>query len=365
MPQITIRQDWVEPLHPRVAVDRAGRALLEPSCTAAERDHALGAVNNWRSAHAFPLNSMQMVLRQRADRVDDYSWISQRLKRLPAIIVKLERFGTMNLSQVQDIAGCRAVVSSIGRVRRLKKAYLDGVSQHTWHHTKDYLETPPASGYRGVHLVYRFRSPIRPAFDGLFVEVQLRSYIQHAWATAVETVDFFQRQQLKTGGGNAEWKRFFALMGTALAVQEKTARVPGTPSDDRAVEDELRALAISLDVRRRLDSYRRALAPIIRPSTKGAGSFLLVLTPSRSGHRHELRVRGYPKGQDERAAADYFRYEKRSRGVRGSEVVLVRVDSLAELRKAYPNYFLNTTLFLRLIASVLGPPKLWRPAQSR
>jgi hypothetical protein len=40
-------------------------------------------------------------------------------------------------------------------------------------------------------------------------EIQLRSRLQHAWATTVETVDTFTRQAIKTGGGKAEWRRFF------------------------------------------------------------------------------------------------------------------------------------------------------------
>ena len=44
-------------------------------------------------------------------------------------------------------------------------------------------------GYRGIHDVYEFlvRSTRRREFsNGLQIEIQYRTHVQHAWATAVE-----------------------------------------------------------------------------------------------------------------------------------------------------------------------------------
>ncbi len=83
-----------------------------------------------------------------------------------------------------------------------------------------------------MHFVYRYRSreARRAAWDGLRIEVQIRSNLQHAWVAAVETVDAIRCTQLKiAGAGNGEWDRFFALMGSVLALEEGRPTVPGTP----------------------------------------------------------------------------------------------------------------------------------------
>ena len=53
----------------------------------------------------------------------------------------------------------------------------------TWR--EQFFEVP--SGYRGVHLIYRYNSDRKTEYNTLLIEMQLRSQLQHAWATAVET----------------------------------------------------------------------------------------------------------------------------------------------------------------------------------
>jgi hypothetical protein len=56
----------------------------------------------------------------------------------------------------------------------------------------------------------------------------------------VETVGTFVRQALKSSQGEAEWLRFLALMGTALAFRERTSPVPDTTTDPRELVKALR-----------------------------------------------------------------------------------------------------------------------------
>jgi hypothetical protein len=100
---------------------------------------ALDVINNWRSSHNFPLNTFQNGLRKKGKQVDAHCLIAQRIKRLSSIELKLRRFGTMTLSQMQDIGGCRAIVSSVERVRALCKLYAESEMKHKLHHTDDYL----------------------------------------------------------------------------------------------------------------------------------------------------------------------------------------------------------------------------------
>lgn len=205
-----------------------------------ELNEAMAVVNNWRSSNSFPLNTLQVGLRQRARQVDPDALVAQRIKRMSSIEAKLSRFKTIRLSQMQDIGGCRAVVRSVPHVRQLAELHDTSAMKHRLLRVDDYLDTPQSSGYRGIHLIYRYYSDRNETYNGLQIEIQLRSLLQHAWATAVETVGTFLKQALKSSQGHVEWLRFFALMGSALALRERTALVPETPTERSQLFDELR-----------------------------------------------------------------------------------------------------------------------------
>jgi hypothetical protein len=160
---------------------------------------------------------------------------------------------------MQDIGGCRAVVATANKVDKLLKLYkrAEAKNPHSRHGKmpiRNYIETPKEDGYRSVHLVYKYQSPspARAIYNDHKIEIQLRSRLQHAWATAVEIVDAFTDQNLKSGlklrSGDAKWRRFFALMGSAIAMRERRPLVPGTPTTKQELAEELRPLVKELAV---------------------------------------------------------------------------------------------------------------------
>jgi len=211
---------WTTPLYSRKRVDQAGVVYIDPASSQQDRELALAVITNWRSSHSFPLNTLQVGLRRRAAEHDPDPTVAQRIKRLPSIRHKLERFHGMQLSRVQDIGGCRAVLSSVESVDAVVGAHKRSRMKHTLARETDYIRKPQDSGYRGVHLIYRYHSDKTTAHNGLKIEVQLRSRLQHAWATAVETVGTFTQQALKSRQGEEAWLRFFALMSSAIALRE-------------------------------------------------------------------------------------------------------------------------------------------------
>src|SRR6266516_148155 len=197
---------WTRPAFDRPTYNKAGHAFLNAGLSENELDEALEIVNNWRSAHAYPLQCIKMTLVHRAQKLDSSAIIAQRLKRLASIQAKLSREPSMKLTQMQDIGGCRAIVSSIRKVDRLVKDYEEarvknprGRSEQT--NMKDYISTPKSDGYRGIHLVYKYKSGSEKhsIYNEQKIEIQIRSRLQHAWATAVEIVDAFTGQALKSG----------------------------------------------------------------------------------------------------------------------------------------------------------------------
>jgi ppGpp synthetase/RelA/SpoT-type nucleotidyltranferase len=128
---------WSVPQYSRNKVNLAGEILIGPYQEGVDYSspefgeywtrytNALEIINNWRSAHNFPLNTFHIGLRRRALKIDAKCITAQRIKRLSSIGEKLSRFPTMTLSQMQDIAGCRAILSSVSGVHALDKAYKD------------------------------------------------------------------------------------------------------------------------------------------------------------------------------------------------------------------------------------------------
>ena len=136
------------------------------------------------------MHALLMMLRKKATDIDTNAVVVQRHKRAPSIIGKLTRFPKMELSRMQDIGGCRAIVSSVRDVQRLNKHIQTSRTRNELHREYDYIAEPKESGYRGIHLTYKYNGE-KTEYNGYFVEVQLRSKVQHAWATTVEIVDTF------------------------------------------------------------------------------------------------------------------------------------------------------------------------------
>jgi hypothetical protein len=293
-----------------------------------------------------------MNLRHAARRFDAAPLVAQRTKRLLSIFYKLDRFPNMKLTQMQDIGGCRAVVKTAASVHALDHYYVKVSSiKHKLASRDDYISYPQPSGYRGIHLVYRHFSDkyTKTMYNGLKIEMQFRSLYQHAWATAVETVGTFVNAALKSSTGPDEWLRFFQLMGTVIALREKTEPVPSTPVGRSELIEELDYLVYWLDVDNRLGLYSQALHAV-EQQTQQAYWYLLELDPGTS----QLIITGFPQDELEDAQARYAEAERRVQEHRGTDAVLVSVESLAALPRAYPNYFADTRVFVELLRQALS-----------
>ena len=378
---------WSKPLFSRSQVDVAGRILapipwippivvigpqsvpatapeappfeLVPDSEWNQNDwnEALDIINNWRSAHSYPLLATRVTLTTRARKLDGRAIVAQRLKRLTSIQTKLWRNDRMALSRMHDIGGCRAVLQSVPRVDKLVQVYEDVFAKNPRVRTEfirkyDYIAEPKTDGYRSIHLVVKYRTKSKDylAWNGLRVEIQLRSRLQHAWATAVETVDTFTHQSLKTGGGIESWRRFFVLMGSAIAIMEKRPPCPGTPSDVHELKKELRAAVQTLNVRAVLRGWSSAMNYLpTKTVTGGAAVYLLYLDAAEE----KIKVTGFSSAEQAKASEVYLSTEKMIRNRGTAQAVLVSVESIQTLRTAFPNYFADTRVFIGAVKRAL------------
>lgn len=347
---------WMKPQYGSGETNSAGKLLISDEDVPEEEwNHALTVINNWRACHGYPLLAMRMTLTGRAKKIDSRAIIAQRLKRLSSIAIKLGRNEHMALSQMQDIGGCRAVVGTVRQLDRLARAYDHETKAGKAEFIKkfDYVQLPKKDGYRSIHFVYKYRTHSRPhrVWDGLRVEIQLRSRLQHAWATAVETVDTFTRQSIKTGGGKEAWRRFFLLMGTAIAIMERRPPCPDCPSEIPVLTAELKQLVQTLNVRSVLRGWSRAMKYLPSKTTNKAAVYLLYLDATEGGER--IKITGFTTSGQAKASETYLSTEKMIRDKPNLQAVLVSAHSLQALRSAFPNYFADTRVFIKAVNEAL------------
>ena len=359
---------WAKPQYGKGKIDWAGELLAKDEQPSWDKpsswqdyETAMSIVNNWRAVHSYPLQTMKMTLKRRAKSIYPSAIVAQRLKRLASIKLKLKLSAESghhpHLSQMQDIGGCRAVMDTVAQVRQLEKTFEEASkknpkrgAQHS--KTTDYIAAPKPSGYRGVHLVYKFRtdSSKHTCYNGQRIEIQLRSRLQHYWATAVETYSTFTGEAMKSNIGSDQWKRFFALVSSYLAICENCPTVPGTLMTESEILPEMSDLFTKLNVNNVLSGWAAtAHFPATPQDDKiaTAAMYLLVLDPEK------FSTTLYPYASDDLsdANAHYAKIEKEQPNL---QAVLVAVDSLAALRAAYPNYYLDTTSFLGLVNNAVG-----------
>ncbi len=351
---------WARPTHvSKEQINRAGDILISDTASEDEKNGAQAILDNWRAIHSYPMHVFKVRLKQVSKQVDKNALTAQRLKRVPAIIKKLKRPyegrpPTMKLSQMQDIGGCRAVLSSVPKVLQLyNERYLKGDLKHKRVGIKDYIKEPKLDGYRSIHLIYKYLSDKKGKkdYNGLLVEIQLRSKLQHLWATAVETVDFFTRQAIKSNEGPADWQDFFRLVSGAFAKMERCPSVPNTPSDEAELFRQIREKEKQLNVIHVMAGWTKAVKVFeeLKSKKKSQVQFFL-LELDIAGER--MNYTAYTKKQEAKAIEDYADAERRNRGKKEFDVVLVGVDKITDLQKAYPNYFVDCKEFLEYLTKM-------------
>lgn len=335
--------DFVAPKYSKSQVVKAGKLLKGSMPLDATTIETFKIARNWRASHLIPMRHIRMELHAKVKKSGG-GLTAARLKRMTSIRAKLKR-APVTLYQMQDIAGCRAIMSNQDDADYLI-ALLRKESRHTFIDQDDYIASPKVLGYRGHHLIYRYhgRSPFLALNSNpQFVEIQIRTKLQHAWATAVEAVGMVRGEELKGGMGDAAWLRLFALMGSEMAAEEGTALVPNTPDDEAARRQEIIEIERSLDALANLSKYRNAVK--IAETVKTSSAYYLIQFDRDTGR---LRVRGVSAAASTTSLDD-------AETLGGGNSVLVAVDKVGDLQAAYPNYFLDVALFEDRLKRVARP----------
>ena len=340
-------------------VIKAGKALrgsiLYTPETREEAVQVFRIAYNWRNSHVYPMRRIRYELAGKIRHAHVGAITAARIKRMASIRRKLAR-SSITLVQVQDLGACRAIVDTTSDVEALIQIYRSGGSAHGLRGDTSYIEAPKEGGYRSHHLVLEFQARgTDEIFSGRRIEIQLRTRLQHIWATAVEAVGLARGEDLKAGQGHPDWLRLFALMSSEFAEAEDCPLVPGT-GEQASRHEELKALDRRLGAINALENLNYAFRSSEQVGGQRDKWFLIQF--DRAGR--SVAVTGYnnPIVGSERYANEEYQHEDLNS-------VLVEVDKIENLRAAYPNYFLDVGEFsARMSGIVCGKPPLARRAST-
>lgn len=340
-------------------IKKAGKILTHrENYSPVEISFAEEVLTYWRIIHDPLINTFQASLRQKLNRnYKGKGFVAQRLKRSESIITKLQRINTMKLSTMQDIAGLRVVLNDIKHVFELAESLRKSKSKHNLIDFTDYISKPKESGYRSIHLIFEFINESIPESNNLKIEIQVRSTLQHIWATSVETLGTFLKTSLKSSQGPQEILDFFSLVSSGFAILENC----NTLNKHELFDKETLFLQIiteydELKIWDKLNAFRIVANHI---EVKGINSkyYLIRLDIDNKN----IRIKHYKKEQFEIANKDYTLQEKEIfENKLNAQVVLVSLESIKSLKKAYPNYFLDTNDFNKQIEKIRHTTKNWR-----
>lgn len=330
-------------------VTRAGERIRQDLGTAED----LSVVEEWRAAHRGVLNTFQAILRNRT-RGTKVS-VAQRHKRKLTIFDKLKRFPGMQLARMDDVAGCRLIFDSIQDLQSFREKFHKARFNHKLRNDPDkynYIKAPKQTGYRGIHDIYEYNvnSEAGKGLAGLYIEIQYRTLVQHAWATAVEVIGFITQSQPKFQRGDDRYERAMALASELLARAHEGQKGPFPNASDQEILDEFLSLDSTLHLMQTLRGLNSAKGDV----TDKRNSILIF---SKEG---ELEIRNFRDATD--ALRALFELEKK---MPDRDVVLVRADTSEEVRLAFRNYFTDAREFVRLVDAACTKLSGRRVMQSR
>lgn len=330
----------------RSKINNAGKALVAGPETGFPYADANLIIEDWRKLHMLPLTDLVAEvtgLLKEAGVVAAFS--SHRLKRMTSIIAKLKHNPGMGLGGLQDIGGARFVFEDIPSLLKAQEVILESSLKHFVldREPYDYVINPKESGYRSIHFAYKYVSE-NSDYDGLRVELQIRTRLQHDWAMAVEIGELISKSSLKASLGDENWLAFFKLASAVFARKEGmpvAATFNGYSEKDYCVSyADLEKKYKFLD---QLQALVKAVNITEQHSLKGGYAVILIQFDEK-----RVQLRHYnPEALEE--ATRYYSEVEKSIADENSAVVLVAVSDMRELKDAYPSYFLNAGEFVHAL----------------
>lgn len=349
-------------------VIRAGKNLIDDNLFDDQEkfNSTMSILTYWRDSHLVPLERSNQLLNRHIHHIDKNAFIAKRIKRLDSIKRKLQRFEKMELKNMQDIGGIRLVLSSQKQLDSMLKILTNETcfyKNNKLVKLDNYIKNPKFDGYRSIHIVGIFKNTDH---DDRKIEFQLRTKLQHSWATTLEIIDIFTRQNLKSDNGFQNYKTFFKYVSDLFQLIESFKSFQKNNIEDirkdllnhletndvlfqkgYGVLSFLRQGTSTTTIKDQLQLYCLSLRELNTKLNKiDKNSFILIrLNISKGKIEHEH----FPKKDSKKALERYSLYEQTLSKNPNIIVALLSTDALGGLQEAYPNYFADSEMFIKYI----------------
>lgn len=331
----------------RNQINKAGDKILS-SKVRQEVEDSINIINEWRMNHLVPLNELgeRVIAVLNTNNITPL-FTSQRLKRLTSIQYKLDLNPSMKLGGMQDIGGFRVVLKNVEDLNHsLNILQKYRFQNFTLEKINNYVEEPKNSGYRSIHFVFKYHSE-NEKYDGLRVELQIRTKLQHNWATAVETAGLYTKTSLKSSQGDSSWLNFFKIVSSLFCIKEQ---LPTVREHRNIKMEQLMVMCHNMNLNHKFCDILKALRVTVH--------FIEEKYPDKEYYiiyinfiNMVVTVNAYDKDEELAASEAYSTYEKTIEDNKNA-VVLVSVASIKDLQMAYPSYFLDTSEFISALEKI-------------
>ncbi|CRL44788.1 Region found in RelA / SpoT proteins [Sodalis glossinidius str. 'morsitans'] len=326
-------------------IKKAGESIRKEGVT----NENVQLIQNYRAAHLYPLMIIKNLVWKHIQKIAPNAIIARRLKRLPTIIDKLTRDtldginkNTMCVTRMQDIGGCRVIVDNKEQLLRVNSSLEQSRTLYITKLSRDYNINPKKTGYRGIHRVYQcYGKRKEHDWKGFTIELQLRTRLQHLWATTVEVVDLCEGKTLKTNPYDADprWIAFFREMSDFLADEDGFISL-----SNEQKKQSLIALNEALNAQKKLESFNLIFSgrKISHDKNKYRYAIIGICLSDKTTH---VNFFGERKKHD--AIRLYSEIEKNDLW----NGLFVEMSDIWQLQYAYPNYLIDTHQFVEKLKS--------------
>lgn len=316
--------------------------------------------DNFREAHNIIIKLFTIELKK--VNFSKQHLTASRNKRIETIISKLCRPEKPKLDRIHDIAGTRIIFENIKSL----EDYIDILENTELVNFKEkinedknrynYIKNPKSDGYRSIHKVFNYSSNIPYStlneksfnLENKKIELQLRTRLQHIWATTVEIYDIINKSNIKTGTHNKlETKEGLFFKKCSLVFE-------GIESNDvEKIKININEIFRDKDL---VEIYNRLkgiknIKNIQLPKTLGSDEVFILITDLNKGKTTFFTTDPIEKNDKQDTFlinASYRRLEEKN--TKGEYILLLlTLGDIKKLKNVYPNYFLNTNEFISIL----------------
>lgn len=340
----------------RSKIKKAGQALRRNEGNLKE---AITIIHSFRAEHEEALEHVLNFISALCDEQHVGYLSFSRLKRLETIVNKMHRpsldgrvVNSICITNMNDIAGCRFVFDTLQQLETVK-GFIEEEARK-WRSLEleqfyDYISHPKENdcGYRCLHSIFYYFNEDNKKYR---VEAQLRTRLQHVWATAVEIVDLINQTEIKTTSFYNEsckkpeqlrWERLLRLMSDYIAHEDGVVQL--SKKQIFEIKEELVVVNNDINAVEKLSSFEMVF------QSKG------LEDASRNDKKHVLCViNELAQGVEtinfyeieQEAIQAYNNLEKVYAGSINHRVLLFSIAEVEKLKRAYPNYLGSCSEFV-------------------